>query len=218
MEEKVSFADFAAAKHEKAVWDYFWEAEHKGHRYHKMAVCEKMSRKRFVKLLMATGLFERDSANKKADRVREACGCYETWWYEHAPRAIWSISNRISAEERLLRAIFGENYKPEKPIKKKPADRSKYEAETRKEYEEFLKLLEKYPNCVDLYSCRQERIKTFLAATDLTGEVDEDGNSVGVIKEGKAEELYKKLAEIRKITDYFAYHVKIEGGKKYVGC
>ena len=59
-----------------------------------------------------------------------------------------------------------------------------------------------------------ERDKAFRDAIELTGEVDEDGNSVGVIREGKAEELYKKLEEIRKITDYFAYEVKIEGGKK----
>lgn len=214
MEEKISFADFAAAKHEKAVWDYFWKAEHKGHRYHKMAVCEKMSRKRFVKLLMATGLFERDNANRKADRVREACGCYEAWWYKNAPRAIWSISNRISAEERLLRAIFGENYKTEKPINKKPIDRSKYEAKTRKEYEEFLKLLEKYPDCVDYNSCKLERDKAVMDATELTGETDYNGTPFARIKDGKAEELYKKLEEIRKITDYFAYEVKIEGGKK----
>ena len=215
---EISFADFAAAKHEKAVWDYFWKAtDIKGHPYHKMAVCEKMSRKRFVKLLMATGLFERDNANKKADRVREACGCYEAWWYKNAPHAIWRISSRIPAEERLLRAIFGPGYKPEKPIKKKPVDRSKYESETRKEYEEFLKLLEKYPNCVDRYSCKLERDKAFRDAIELTGEVDEDGNSVGVIREGKAEELYKKLEEIGKISSYFAYEVKIEGGKKYVG-
>lgn len=211
----ISFADFAAAKHEKRKWDYFWKAtDNKGHPYHKMAVCGKMSRKRFVKLLMATGLFERDNANKKADRVREACGCYETWWYKNAPRAIWSISRRISAEQRLLRAIFGADYKPEKSIKKKQIDRSKYEAETRKEYDEFLELLEKYPDCIDLYSCRLERDKAFREAIELTGEVDEDGNSVGVIREGKAEELYKKLEEIRKITDYFAYEVKIEGRKK----
>lgn len=204
MREEISLADFAAAKREKRKWDYFWKAvDNKGHPYHKMAVCKKMSRKRFVKLLMSTGLFERDNANRKADRVREACGCYETWWWKNSPEAVWIISNRMPAEERLMRAIFGANYKLEKPIEKKPINREKYAAEIKREYEEFLKILGKYPNCVDVHTCNIERDNAFRDAIELTGETDDQGIPIGVIKEGKAEELYKKLEEIRQIRDFY---------------
>ena len=120
-------------------------AEDPDSRYHRMAVAQKMSRKRLRGLIMAAGVSARD-ADDYLTRMNAKGYSYLDCWKLNKHSMMIRIKNRYewSAELRLLAAVFGEN-PPEPDPQKAAAWLKSEEDKKRKSYEADKALIEAHP-------------------------------------------------------------------------
>lgn len=120
-------------------------AEDPDSRYHRMAVAQKMSRKRLRGLIMAAGVSARDADDYLA-RMNGKGYSYLDCWKLNKHSMMIRIKNRFerSAELRLLVAIFDGN-PPEPDPQKTAAWLQSEEDKRRKRYEADKALIEAHP-------------------------------------------------------------------------
>ena len=158
-------------------------AENKYDRFHKMCACQKMTAKRFKKLLMAVG-FSRNEAEKLTKET-------DVYWYRWM-NSVYNLVPKIKARTdknaayRLIRAIFGETeankyMKGKSKIQLATDDaflfgEEKYEESEKKkkaEFENFVSLKEKYKYFAsqdDFAKYDAKKVKGIIESNENVGE------------------------------------------------
>ena len=121
-------------------------AEAPDSRYHRMAVAQKMSRKRLRGLIMAAGVSARE-ADDYLDRVHSMGYPYLECWNINKHSMMLKIKKRFerSAEIRLIMAIFGGELPPAPSESKWEEYRRKKAEEENAKYETDKALVEAHP-------------------------------------------------------------------------
>lgn len=184
-------------------------AEDPDSRYHRMAVAQKMSRKRLRGLIMAAGVSARD-ADDYLTRMNTQGYSYLECWNLNKHTMILKIKKRFEAAAgmALLRLIFDGDPPSEKP-EELEAYRQKKAEEKKARYEADKALVEAHPEITSSREAQDARMKYLLSRCTQK----EDGSKVLESKEldmAKFRE-YSRLSLWYSFVSWYIRHYGVPG-------